>query len=77
MQTPQVFGCELYRRAIDATRGIEVTDDNMLMEGIGQRVRMVAAKGEVLKITRSKDLLLAEGYVRLQRERGAENDDDV
>ena len=47
------------------------------MESIGQRVRMVAAKSEVLKITRSKDLFLAEGYVRLMREKGDGVDDDV
>ena len=77
--TPQVFSYPMYISAATAAlkAGKEVTDDNMLMENIGQRVRMVAAKGEVLKITRSKDLLLAEGYVRLQREKGDMNDDDI
>ena len=68
--TPQVFSYPMYLSAATSAlkAGREVTDDNMLMEGIGQRVRMVAAKSEVLKITREKDLLLAEGFLRLQRE---------
>ena len=75
--TPQVFSLPMYLSAATAAMkaGREVTDDNMLMESIGQRVRMVAAQSEVLKITRSKDLLLAEGYVRLQREKGDDGDD--
>lgn len=77
--TPQVFSYPMYLSAATSAMkaGRAVTDDNMLMEGIGQRVRMVAADGEVLKITRSKDLLLAEGYVRLQREREDKNDDEI
>ena len=76
--TPQVFSYPMYLAAATAAlkEGREVTDDNMLMEGIGQRVRMVAAQSEILKITRSKDLLLAEGYVRLKGERG-DNGDEV
>ena len=74
--TPQVFSYPMYLSAATAAlkAGREVTDDNMLMEGIGQRVRMVAAKSEVLKITREKDLLLAEGFLRLQREQEEADD---
>lgn len=59
--TPQVFSYAMYMSAATAALrdGRAVTDDNMLMESIGQRVRMVAAQSEVLKITRPRDLKIA------------------
>ena len=66
--TPQVFHYGMYMGAatVALRNGREVTDDNMLMEAIGQRVRMVEAKGEVLKITTPKDMKRAECYLRMQ-----------
>ena len=48
--TPQVFSYPMYLAAAKSAlrTGRTVTDDNMLMETIGQRVRMVAARSEVL-----------------------------
>ena len=54
--------------------GAEVTDDNMLMERIGQRVRMVPATGPVLKVTTPKDLAYAEAILGL-REREDRDED--
>ena len=73
--TPQVFSYPMYMAAATSAlkAGRTVTDDNMLMEHIGQRVRMIAAKGEVLKITTPRDLRLAEALAEHRRE---EEDDD-
>ena len=74
--TPQVFSYPMYMAAatsaLKAGRG--VTDDNMLMEFIGQRVRMVEAKGEVLKITTPRDLRIAEALVAGARGEEENND---
>ncbi|MBO7762997.1 MAG: 2-C-methyl-D-erythritol 4-phosphate cytidylyltransferase [Clostridia bacterium] len=74
--TPQVFSYPLYMgAAVGALKaGAEVTDDNMLMERIGQRVRMVPATGPVLKVTTPKDLAYAEAILRL-REREDRDED--
>lgn len=66
--TPQVFSYPMYLSAAASAikAGREVTDDNMLMEQIGQRVRMVAARSEVLKITVPRDLKLAKGLVAFE-----------
>ena len=74
--TPQVAIYPMYMSAAaDALRaGRSVTDDVMLIETIGQRVIMVEAKGEILKITRQADLAMAEGI--LARE-GENNDETV
>ena len=64
--TPQASHYAMYMGAASAALryGREVTDDNMLMESIGQRVRMVEAKGEVLKITTPKDMKRAELFLQ-------------
>ena len=73
--TPQVFSYPLYMgAAVGAWKaGAAVTDDNMLMERIGQRVRMVAAAGPLLKVTTPKDIAYAEALL-LSREK--ENRDE-
>lgn len=76
--TPQVFSYPMYMSAATSAlkAGRVVTDDNMLMEYIGQRVRMVAAKGEILKITTPRDLRLAEALAERAGEE-EEKDDTV
>lgn len=66
--TPQVFSYPMYLSAAASAlkAGRTVTDDNMLMEQIGQRVRMVAARSEILKITTPRDLKMAKGLVALE-----------
>lgn len=57
--TPQVFSCDLYRRAIcECTE--TVTDDNMLLEGIGIYPRAVELLHPNVKITTASDLRYAE-----------------
>ena len=68
-QTPQVFSRDLYDTA---TRGIDftdrITDDNMLVEGIGGKVYAVETGRENIKITTHGDIGYAE-YI-LERRRG-------
>ena len=69
--TPQVFSYPMYLSAAKAALRMrhDVTDDNMLMESIGQRVRMVAARSEVMKITTPRDLAVAEALIERKGER--------
>ncbi len=75
-QTPQVFALPLYIGAATSAlkSGYEVTDDSMLIEHIGQRVRAVEAKSENFKITTPADLLWAE-TVLLQRKQKKKKED--
>ena len=68
-QTPQVFETSLYRVAIEMAKreGYAVTDDNMLVERLGQTVKMVDCGEENIKITTPKDLILAEAFLRKRR----------
>ncbi len=61
-QTPQVFRCNLLQRAHEEGRraGIVGTDDAMLVERLGARVRIVAGNPENRKITTPDDLRWAE-----------------
>ncbi len=63
--TPQTFATDLYRAAIYAAKkdGVEVTDDNMLIEHVGQAVKAVRMDSENLKITTASDLLYAEAVL--------------
>ncbi len=70
VQTPQVFSSELYRRAIDATRDIPVTDDNMMVEALGVGVRLVECGKDNIKITTPDDILFAECILNKRGECG-------
>ena len=69
-QTPQVFALPLYIGAASAAlkSGYTVTDDSMLLEHIGHRVRVIEAKDENFKITTPADLEVAEAL--LSRRKG-------
>ncbi|MBQ8302974.1 MAG: 2-C-methyl-D-erythritol 2,4-cyclodiphosphate synthase [Clostridia bacterium] len=68
-QTPQVFSCDLYRRAMtNVAPDAAFTDDNMLIEAIGQRVFVVDTGRENIKITTSEDLAFAEYIIKRRRE---------
>jgi 2-C-methyl-D-erythritol 4-phosphate cytidylyltransferase len=62
VQTPQAFRADVLRRAhrAGAESGIEVTDDAMLVEAIGGRVRVVPGDPGNFKITTPEDLRAAE-----------------
>jgi 2-C-methyl-D-erythritol 4-phosphate cytidylyltransferase len=62
IQTPQVFDAAALRRALDVDDATlaAATDDAMLVEAAGGRVRVVEAPSDNLKVTRPVDLKLAE-----------------
>ena len=61
VQTPQAFSAPVLRRA--HASGGEATDDAGLVEADGGRVVVVAGAPENLKITRPRDLLVAEALL--------------
>jgi 2-C-methyl-D-erythritol 4-phosphate cytidylyltransferase len=66
IQTPQAFRGEIireaYRRA--AEEGIEATDDAMLVERLGKKVKVIEGAPTNVKITLPEDLLWAEALLR-------------
>ena len=70
-QTPQAFECKLYRAAtyVAIERKQAVTDDNMLVELIGQTVKMVDCGSENIKVTTAEDLTLARIILRTRAEK--------
>lgn len=65
VQTPQVFECELYRRAIDFTvkNKLSVTDDCSMVEALGEKVEIVISNGENIKLTTKEDLVFAQAIL--------------
>ncbi len=60
-QTPQVFLTSLYKKALLNAKNLEeITDDNMLVENIGECVTVVDTGRENVKITTSEDVRYAE-----------------
>ena len=58
-QTPQVFQTELIRNAYQDAFG-DVTDDAMLLERLGQPVKVYQGSNDNIKVTTPEDLDLAE-----------------
>lgn len=77
-QTPQVFKTGIYRAAayIAEKDGFAATDDCMLAENIGFRVRLVDCGEENIKITTPGDLTAAEAILR-RREKSEKRESDV
>lgn len=68
-QTPQVFSCDLYSRALETVETSElITDDNMLVEQIGGQISVVETGKENIKITTKEDLEYAE-FLLARREK--------
>jgi 2-C-methyl-D-erythritol 4-phosphate cytidylyltransferase len=65
VQTPQAFRAELLREAHDKARrdGIRGTDDAMLVERLGPRVRVIPGLEQNLKITTAADLRVARRFL--------------
>ena len=65
IQTPQAFGADVLRRALDvpAEALAEATDDATLVEAAGGSVRIVEAPPENLKVTGPLDLARAEALL--------------
>jgi len=69
VQTPQAFRAEILREAHDKARrdGVAATDDAMLVERLGHRVRVVPGLVGNVKITTPDDLRRARGPRRAER----------
>ena len=70
VQTPQVFEKDLYRSCIEnaITKGISATDDCMLAEAYGQKVKLVETGKMNIKITYKEDIQLAEAILSISEE---------
>lgn len=70
-ETPQIFDVSLYRAAAYMAKQREesATDDNMLVERLGQAVKMVDCGNENIKITTATDLYVAEAILRARNEK--------
>ncbi|RJQ58915.1 MAG: 2-C-methyl-D-erythritol 4-phosphate cytidylyltransferase [Desulfobacteraceae bacterium] len=68
-QTPQAFRYELIRRAHEAARrsGVRGTDDALLVEQMGEAVRIVPGSRFNIKITTPEDLQMAEAILSVTR----------
>ena len=64
-QTPQIFKYSLYKKAIAAVRIDEsITDDNSLLERLGERIFLVDTGNNNIKITEPSDIPTALGIIR-------------
>ena len=64
VQTPQVFSRRLYLDAVkSAEKGVEYTDDCMLIEAYGHSVKIVDGSYKNIKITTPEDIITAEGFL--------------
>lgn len=70
-QTPQVFSYYMYVAAAKEAKeeNVSVTDDNMLIERIGQRVKMVDTGYENIKLTTKEDMDLCEIILKKREEK--------
>ncbi len=65
-QTPQVFKSDIYRACAFSAKkeGLEVTDDCMLVENYGFKIKLVDCGRNNLKITTKDDITLAEAILK-------------
>ena len=67
---PQVFMADMYRAAIYSAQkdNVTATDDSMLVERLGFKVKMVECGNENLKLTTPNDVRIAEAILRARQE---------
>lgn len=72
VQTPQVFLCDLYRVGAYMAKKdkVSVTDDCMLCERLGFRVKMVESGRSNIKLTSPDDLPLCEAILSSEKREG-------
>jgi len=59
-QTPQCFRTDIIKKAYEQEYHYAYTDDAMVVEAMGEDIRLVDGNPENIKITSPKDLLIAE-----------------
>ena len=70
-QTPQVFKTNIYRACAYSARKdeLEVTDDCMLVENYGFKIRLVDCGRTNIKITTPEDIIFAEAVIKARESR--------
>ena len=70
-KTPQVFMADIYRAALYTAEkdGVRATDDSMLAERLGFKVKMVECGNENIKLTTPNDVYIAEAILRARQEK--------
>lgn len=70
-QTPQVFKKTIYEVALAMAKNIDatITDDAMLVEKAGFRIKLIAGENENLKITTARDLTIAQIILEKRKEK--------
>lgn len=68
-QTPQVFLSNMYRAAVYTAEKdhVRATDDSMLAERLGFKVRLVDCGNENIKLTTPEDVRIAEAILRARQ----------
>ena len=68
--TPQMFQIDKLTRALEVAMksGQEITDEASAIEAMGGHPRVIACHNDNIKITLAEDLVLAELYLKQQRE---------
>jgi 2-C-methyl-D-erythritol 4-phosphate cytidylyltransferase len=64
VQTPQVFTCEIIKKAYNQPYNPQFTDDASVVEASGQEIQLVDGEEWNVKITTPTDLALAEVIIR-------------
>ncbi len=74
VQTPQIFEKNLYQLCIENAKenGVNATDDCMLVEAYGEKVKLVETGRENIKITVKNDISLAEAILMSRKEENEE-----
>jgi len=62
VQTPQVFGVSLVKRAYRQNFDPQFTDDATVMEAMGETIHLVEGDPVNIKITNASDLAMAEFF---------------
>ena len=67
IQTPQIFDKELIKKAHENGKDTEATDDCMLAEADGARVKIVDGSYENIKLTTPEDMTAAEAILEKRK----------
>ena len=63
-QTPQAFRYGILKKALRRTKGVSnITDDALILERLGERVKILKGSVRNIKITTNEDLKIAEALV--------------
>lgn len=68
IQTPQAFRWDLFRRAVEKSvkDGFLGTDEAMLVERLGEKVKVVEGSPYNIKVTTPEDLKIAEAFLKMR-----------